>query len=233
VKKIAGEEMTGEKLYSHMQFYLKLFQSSKYPTAKSIYESTVAKFLQDLVSNNAALYKELMVNGTSTVETYSDLNILHLNSKNKAIGFYDKEKKIGDNNAIIFHRNALINEMEKIQNEQNGAMFLRIESRMKDRELEAQRNETLYMLRKVEDLRKSLVHTELKVSEAMKATQKCFRDEQSKYDEIVALQKLLRLERNEMMEAMRRHTQQVNNLQMQHAQQIRDVSNMCLYRRSY
>jgi hypothetical protein len=233
VKKIAGEEMTGEKLYSHMQFYLKLFQSNKYPSAKSIYESTVTKFLQDLVSSSAALYKELMANGTDTVQTHYDFAILHLNSKNKAIDFYNKEKKIGDIKTFSFYRNSLIDDIEKIQNEQNGAMFLRIESRMKDRELEAQRNETLHMLRKVEDLRKSLVHTELKVSEAMEATQKCFKDGKSKDDEIAALQKQLQLERSEMVETMRRHTLQVNNLQTQHAQRIKDVSNMCLNRPCY
>jgi hypothetical protein len=44
VKKIAGEEMTGEKLYWHMQFYLQLFQSSKFPSAKSIYDCQSPNF---------------------------------------------------------------------------------------------------------------------------------------------------------------------------------------------
>jgi hypothetical protein len=119
VKKIAGEEMTGEKLYWHMHFYLKLFQSNKLPTAKSIYESTVAKFLQDLVSQCVVMYKEFMTNGTDTVETHNGFNILHLDSKNKTIDFYNNAKKIGDNERIIYYRNALINEMEILQAEQS------------------------------------------------------------------------------------------------------------------
>jgi hypothetical protein len=104
VKKISGEEMTGEKLYWHMQFHLKLFQSSKTPPAKSIYDSTVTKFLQDLVSNSAALYKELMANGTPTVQTQSDFDILHFNSKEKAIDFYNDQKKIGNQKNCIRKR---------------------------------------------------------------------------------------------------------------------------------
>jgi hypothetical protein len=191
VKKIAGEEMTGQKLYGHMQFYLQLFQSSKFPTAKSIYESTVAKFLQDLVSNSADMYKNLMVNGTSTVATHSDFDILHLNSKKKAIVFYDNEKKIGGNESITFHRTALINEMKKLQAEQNQTMYLRIENRMKDRKLEALRNETLHESRKVEELRRKLELAELRANDAMRAIQENTEKLDAKDKEIAALQKSL------------------------------------------
>jgi hypothetical protein len=126
VKKIGGEEMTGEKLYSYMQFYLKLFQSSKIPTSKSTYESTVAKFLQDLVLQCADVYKSLMVNGSSTVATQNDFDILHLSSKNETIDFYDNEKKVGGNETIVSYRNSLIGEIGKIQNQQNQTFLLQM-----------------------------------------------------------------------------------------------------------
>jgi hypothetical protein len=128
VKKIAGEEMTGAKLYWHMQFYLELFQSNKFPTAKSIYDSTVTKFLQDLVSNCADMYKRLMTNGTSAVQTHIDFDTLHVSSKNKATDFYNNEKKIGSNDTIIFYQNSLIKEIGKAQAEHNQTMYLKIEN---------------------------------------------------------------------------------------------------------
>ncbi len=223
VKKIAGEEMTGEKLYWHMQFYLKLFQSSKFPNAKTIYDSTVAKFLQDLVSYCAKMYKELMTNGTATVETHSDLDILHLNSKNKAIDFYDNEKKIGSKESIIFYRNALINEIGKIQAEQNRTLYLKIENNMKNRELEAQRNETLREIRKVEEIKKAQEVAELKAKEALVKIQINTKRIDEKNQEIADLENSLKDQKNKIEEAMRKQAEQVDEIKAQHTKEITNI----------
>ncbi len=196
VKKIAGEEMTGEKLYWHMQFYLKLFLSNKVPTAKSIYESTVAKFFQDLVSSCAALYKDLMVNGAAAVQTHSDFGILHLNSKKKVIDRYNNEKKIGGNESIIYYRNSLINEIGKLQVAQNQTIFLTIENNMKNKEIEVSRNETLREMKKVEELRKAHELAKLTAAETMVEMQKNVFKLDKKNEEIADLQNKLRQEKN-------------------------------------
>ncbi len=220
VKKIAGEEMTEETLYWHMQFYLKLFQSSKFPTAKSIYDSTVAKFLQDLVSDSAALYKRLMTNGTETVQTHSDFDILHVSSKNEAVDFYNNEKKIGDNKSIIFYRNLLIDEIGKLQAEENQTTFLKIEYNMKDRKLEAQRNETLHEIRKVEELKKAQELAELRANETMIAIQKNIKRMEAKDQEILALQTKLDEERRAIDDDMKKHEQEVKDMQDKHEIEI-------------
>jgi hypothetical protein len=223
VKKIAGEEMTGEKLYWHMQFYLKLFQSSKFPTAKSIYDSTVAKFLQDLVSQCADMYKGMMVNGTATIETHSDFDILHFNSKNKAIDVYNKEKKIGSKESITFYRNALISEIGKIQAEQNHTIYLKIENNMKDREIEAQKNETLREMRKVEELRKAQEVAELKANEALIEIQKNTKRIEEKNKEIADLENSLKDQKAKIEEAMRKQAEQVDEIKAQHTKEITDI----------
>ncbi len=215
VKKIGGEEMTGEKLYWHMQFYLELFQSSKFPTAKSIYDSTVAKFLQDLVSNSAALYKDLMTNGTATVETHSDFDILSLTSKNKSIDFYDNEKKIGDNDTIVSYRNSLISEIEKIQAEQNQTIYLKIENVIKEKALEAQRNETLLELKKAEELKKAQELAELKAKEVLLEMQKKIEIENAKKKEIADLEKKLEEEKKAMEEAKRKKEEELKAIKIQ------------------
>jgi hypothetical protein len=221
VKKIAGEEMTGEKLYWHMQFYLKLFQSNKYPKAKSIYESTVTKFLQDLVSNSAALYKELMANGTDSVETYSDLNILHLSCKNKAMDFYNNEKKIGDNTTVSFYRNSLIGEIEKLQNEQGQTIYLQIQNRMKDREIEEQRNETLRKIREFEELENQKTLAELKANETIQAILKNTKDLEARNKQIADFQTQIRDDRKLMQEAMYKQNELMSSMI---TNQARDMS---------
>jgi hypothetical protein len=207
VKKIGGYEMTGEKLYQHMQFYLKLFSSNKIPSALTVYESTVTKFLQDLVSSTAALYRELMSNGTLAIETHSDFDILHLKSKEEAIDFYNNERKMGGNNSIVFYRNSLIGEIDKILNEQNNTMFLKIENIMRIRELEAQKNETLHEKQKVEELEKAQMRAELEANETMIEMQKNIERVVKKNEEIEILQSSLKA-RNDEIEDQRKQQEQ-------------------------
>jgi hypothetical protein len=208
VKKIAGEEMTGEKLYWHMQFYLKIFQSNKFPTAKYIYESTVTRFLQDLVSNSAALYKEMMANGTSAVQTHDDFDILHLDSKYKAVDFYNNEKKIGGNDSIIFYRKLLIKEIEKLQAEQNQTIYLKIENILKDRALEDLRNATLHELQNAEELKKKQELAELKANEAMAANQENIRRMEAKDLKISALEYTLQAQKR----AIDKHEEEIRKM---------------------
>jgi hypothetical protein len=219
VKKIAGEEVTGEKFYWHIKFYMNLFSSTKITNAKSIYESTVIRFLQDLVTKSAEMYKELMMNGTSNVETHDDFDILHLNSKNQVIELYNNEKKMGGNHSIVFHRNSLIGEIEKIVNEQNHTIYLRIENNMKTRELEAQRNETLRELQKVEDLRKAQEVAELKANETLLEIQKNIKKLSEKNKEIGLLQNTLKEQKYAIDDIMKKQEETIKEL---HEKQVKD-----------
>jgi hypothetical protein len=219
VKKIAGEEVTGESLFWNIKFYLKLFSSTKALNAKSIYESTVTRFLQDLVTKSSEMYKELMINGTLEVQTHDDFDILHLNSKNEVIEFYNSEKKMGADDDIIFHRNSLIGEIEKILNEQNHTIYLRIENNMKTRELEAQRNETLREMQKIEDLRKTQEIAELKANETMLEIQRNIKKLNKKNEEVEVLQNSLKEQKETMDELMKKQEGTIKEL---HEKQAKD-----------
>jgi hypothetical protein len=223
VKKIAGEEVTGESLFWHIKFYLNLFSSTKVLNAKSIYESTVSRFLQDLVTKSAQTYKELMMNGTLEIETHNDFDILHLNSKNQVIELYNNEKKMGANDDIIFHRNSLIGEIEKIVNEQNHTIYLKIENHMKTRELEAQRNETLRELRKVEDLRKAHELAELKANETMLELQRNIKILSKKNEKVEVLQNTLKEQKDAMDEMIKKQEETIKDLHEKQAKDRREA----------
>ncbi len=181
VKKIAGKEVTGESLYWDMQFYLQSFESELLPSPKSIYDATVTKFLQDMVSKYAAAYKEIISNGSKIVTTHIDFNILHLDSKKMVIDSYDNEKKIGRDSSITYYRNNLIDKIEEILIERNQTMYYKIETRMTKKKLEAQKNETIRQEIEIKDLKRKQKEAEKKMGEAQKETQKNFKklDEQN------------------------------------------------------
>jgi atlastin len=87
IKKIAGKEVTGESLYWNMKFYLELFKSDLLPSPQSIYEATVTKSLQDMVSRYLSEYRESISKGSEAVTTHTDFNIFHLDSKKKSNRF--------------------------------------------------------------------------------------------------------------------------------------------------
>jgi hypothetical protein len=154
VKKIAREEVTGDSLYWNMQFYLQLFVSELLPSPKSIYEATVDKFLQEMISRYNKEYKELISKGSAAVITHTDFNILHLDSKKKVIDSYDAERKMGKKSSIIYYRNKLINRIENFLVNENQTMYFVIENKMRGREIEAQKNETLRQKILIEDLKR-------------------------------------------------------------------------------
>jgi hypothetical protein len=171
VKKIAGEEVTAESLYYNMQFYLELFKSKLLPNPQSIYEATVRKFLQDMVSRYVSQYKKAISKGSDTVTTHRDFNILHLDSKKMAIDSYNKERKIGKDFLIIYYRNQLIDQIEESLAQQNQTMFYKIETKETNRKIRAQENETLRQEMEIQDLKRKQEEDKEKSEEAQKQNQ--------------------------------------------------------------
>jgi chromosome segregation ATPase len=154
-----------------MQFYLQLFVSDLLPSPKSIYDATVTKFLQDMVSKFVVVYRESMAKGSDAVVTHTDFNILHLDSKKKVIDSYDAEKKIGKDSSIIYYRNQLIDKIEEILNERNQTMYYKIETRMTNRKLEAQKSETLRQEMEIQDLKRKQEEAKKRFEETQKQHQ--------------------------------------------------------------
>jgi seryl-tRNA synthetase len=121
-----------------------------------------------MVARYGKQYKEALSKGSYAVTTHTDFSILHLDSKKKVIDSYDAERKIGKNSSMIYYRNRLINRIDKILNEQNQTMYYIIETRMTNRKLEAQHNETLRHKIEIEDLKR-------KQEEAMKRSEEAQR----------------------------------------------------------
>ncbi len=171
VKKIAGKEVTGESLYWNMQFYLQLFVKESLPSPQTIFESTVTRFLQDMVSRYATEYRELISNGFAAVITHTDFNILHLDSKKKVIDSYDAERKIGKKSSKAYYRNQLIDKIEEVLNERNQTMYYKIETRIRDREIEMQNNETQRHETEIKDLKRKREEDKKKIGDAQKQLQ--------------------------------------------------------------
>jgi hypothetical protein len=185
VKKIAGKEVTGEEFHSFMQSYLKLFSSSDFPSAGSVYESTVTKFLENLVSKCVVMYKELIMNGTSAVETYNDFNNLHLASEKKTIDFYNNEKKIGSNDSIISYRNTLIGDIKETLNQQNQTISTIIERKKMEREIEEERIRVRQALQKLEEDKEEIAKMQRRIEEAeakRKAMQRALDEERWRHE---------------------------------------------------
>jgi hypothetical protein len=172
VKKITGDEVTGESLYWNMQFYLQLFVSQILPEPETIYESTVTKFLQEMVSKYVTVYRESISMGSENVTTHTDFNILHYDSKKMTIDSYDKERKIGKDARIVYYRNSLIDQIEEVLNERNRTLYYEIESKMVKRNLEVQHNKTLILEMETADLKRKQEEERKKSEETQKQYQK-------------------------------------------------------------
>ncbi len=190
VKKIGGVEVTGEKLYWEILFYIELLGSNKIPSAQSIYESTVSKFLQDLVNKCADIYRKSMSDGIDKVNSSQDLEILHLNSKKQAMENYENERKMGDNEYLIFYSNSLIDIVTKIFREQKRLVNLKIENNKIAIKLESARNETARQLYQTEIAEKAHEIAELKAQEVKKQALESNKELKEKDSEISSLQEL-------------------------------------------
>ncbi len=215
LKKIGGVEATGESLYWEILFYIELLGSDKIPSAQSIYESTVSKFLQDLVSKCAKIYESTINQEVNKINTSQELEILHLNSKKRAMDNYEKEKKMGDEDFITFYSNSLIDIIGDMYEQQSKSLGLKIKNHMIQIELESARNETARQIQQTEIAAKAHEIVELRAQEVGKRALEENKEIEKKDLEISSLQELLRQHQNDLTEMKKIYEQRESEMRAQ------------------
>lgn len=113
LKKINGKDLKCLELKEYIESYFKLFQSDTLPQAQSIYESTIDKQMNILISKCLDSYKENIVKNQDLLEE-GTLHIFHEMSKNKTLIIFKDEKKMGNNEHEKKYKSQLDTQMEKL-----------------------------------------------------------------------------------------------------------------------
>lgn len=113
LKKINGKDLKGFELKEFIESYFKLFQSDTLPQAQSIYESTIDKQMNILISKCLDSYKENIVKNQDLL-TEDTIHIFHEMSKSKTLIMFKDEKKMGNSEHEKKYKIQLENQMEKL-----------------------------------------------------------------------------------------------------------------------
>lgn len=113
LKKINSKDLKGFEIKEYIESYFKLFQSDTLPQAQSIYESTIDKQMNILISKCLDSYKENIVKNQDLIEE-ENLHIFHELSKNKTLIMFKEEKKMGNSDHEKKFTKQLDEQMEKL-----------------------------------------------------------------------------------------------------------------------
>ncbi|CRK90025.1 CLUMA_CG003750, isoform A [Clunio marinus] len=116
LKKINSKDLKGFEVKEYIQSYFTLFQSDTLPQAQSIYESTIDKQMNILISKCLESYKLNALKNQDLLEE-NNLHIFHEMSKSKTLIMFSEEKKMGNAEHARKYKMKLEAEMEKSYNE--------------------------------------------------------------------------------------------------------------------
>lgn len=94
-KTINGSPVKPPELLVFINNYVESFKSDGMPDADSIYESTLEKQFRILVGKSVDIYFNAIGTHDTELNDEEDVNKLHLSSKDKALKFFNSEKKFG------------------------------------------------------------------------------------------------------------------------------------------
>ena len=112
VKRINGVEMNSNLLNEFIQTSFALFQSNQLPEAKSIFESTVDKYMMSIVAKCVEVYNSNALNSKSTITDENSIGTVHEFAKSKAMLTYSEEKKMGNAEHVAKYKTILESQIE-------------------------------------------------------------------------------------------------------------------------
>ncbi|KAL7017428.1 hypothetical protein ACKWTF_010373 [Chironomus riparius] len=112
-KMINGKAIKSDELLVFINSYVESFKNDSMPEAVSIYESTMDKQFSILMAKSVDLYVEAVSSFDGEVSTEQDINKLHLAAKEKALKYFNSEKKFGSNADGFNHRKELIAKIDE------------------------------------------------------------------------------------------------------------------------
>lgn len=117
VKTMNGVPIKAFELSVYVKQYVDLFKSENMPEAKSIYDSTLDKQFQILISKCVEVYLESISLYQEQIKNKSEVDQLHDISKSVALKFFENEKKFGSNEDSKLYLKELEEKLEKALNE--------------------------------------------------------------------------------------------------------------------
>ena len=135
LKKINEKDLKSVELKEYIESYFKLFASDTLPQALSIYESTIDKQMNILISKCLDSYKQ-NIYLTRDLMTEDTLYIFHDMSKDKTLIMFKNEKKMGNAKHAKVYEEQLEAQMEKLYVEWKDTSIKSL------REVEAEKKKT-------------------------------------------------------------------------------------------
>lgn len=95
LKKINGVPIRPAELLVFINTYVENFKNDSMPEATNIYESTLENQFRILMGKSFDIYVNAIASHDSELEGENDINKLHATAKDKALKFFNSEKKFG------------------------------------------------------------------------------------------------------------------------------------------
>ncbi|KAL7017429.1 hypothetical protein ACKWTF_010374 [Chironomus riparius] len=112
-KTINGKTVKPDELLVFINSYVESFKNDSFPSAVSIYESTLDKQFRILMAKSVDLYVESVSSHDAEIESEEDINKLHFAAKDKALKFFNSEKKFGTYSEGINFKKELVKTIEE------------------------------------------------------------------------------------------------------------------------
>jgi chromosome segregation ATPase len=117
VKTINGVAVKAFEASVYLKDYVDLFSAENMPEAKNIYETTLDKQFQILISKCVEIYLESISQYQEQIRNKTEVEQLHTISKSIALRYFDEEKKFGSSNDSQVYLEELNDKLEKAFNE--------------------------------------------------------------------------------------------------------------------
>lgn len=151
-KKINNIEVTGGLMNDYFQQYVSMFQSNQSPRAESIYETTIEKFMNNMVESSFDSYKKKL----KSPQNENEIQKCWDEARDKTLREFETAKKMGTREHSTKYREILLKKIENHFIEFHAVSVATI-SKLKEeqnRKLEAERFAERIALAKIEEERK-------------------------------------------------------------------------------
>jgi len=106
-KMINGKAIKPDELLVFINSYVESFKNDSMPQAVSIYESTMDKQYSILMAKSVDLYVEAVSSYDGEISSEQDINKIHQQAKDKALKYFNSEKKFGTISDGFTHKKEL------------------------------------------------------------------------------------------------------------------------------
>lgn len=114
LKQINGVPVKPADLLIFINEYVENFKNDSMPEATNIYESTLDKQFRILMGKSVDIYVNAVAAHDTELVSEDDVNKLHASAKDRALKFYNSEKKFGDYAEGATYRRELQGKIEEV-----------------------------------------------------------------------------------------------------------------------